>query len=339
MRLEEFQQYAKSCGYKLHEKLILGEFGGYPFSMAARYSRDKIFVSVTVSAAGNVPKHVIRQIKQTFEGASQKKLAVTAAPGKKNALLISLSGTGEPFVRDLETAIRVATACLKNAPLPPPETCAVCKAAGSDAYAWHGGHYTSVHKACLEKICRGTVTDMQNRQENGSYLRGAVGALLGAFAGAIPNFISIYFAHYIIGYLCALIPLASFWGYRLFKGKPNKPATAIILLCSLLQVFILDQAVWYASIVDNFGIWPSVFDSIRLYVDLFDSSFIGSLLQTALFVGVGIVLCFVYISKTADTQIRSAMSVMDTMTDRPGAGFASVMSEQARGEDFPFLDR
>ncbi len=68
------------------------------------------------------------------------------------------------------------------------------------------------------------------------YLRGAAGALLGALVGAVPWF--LIGGGWFSMWLGALISMASFYGYRLFKGAHHTTfATATVVLFSLLAMF------------------------------------------------------------------------------------------------------
>ena len=68
------------------------------------------------------------------------------------------------------------------------------------------------------------------------YLRGAAGALLGALVGAVPWF--LIGRGWISMWLGALISLASFYAYRLFKGAHHTTfATVTVILFSLAAMF------------------------------------------------------------------------------------------------------
>ena len=82
-----------------------------------------------------------------------------------------------------------------------------------------------------------------------SYLLGFLGALLGALVGAIPWFIVSTFFHFFVGWLGFVVGLASFFGYKLFKGAKNLPfAMVCIIVLSILSI-CLAEFVGYAVFV------------------------------------------------------------------------------------------
>ena len=284
-------------------------------------------VTVRFHVTERVNKASLKAIKSELP----KKSAVSciAAAGKKFSVSVVLTAKDEMFLTGYEQYIRTVADGLRASGASVPSECPLCKEGNADAYALQSGAYMPVHRVCVEEKCKHAMAKIENRRQNGSYLLGFAGALLGAIVGMLPTFISIFFFEYIILYLCLLIPLASYGGYRLFMGKPTKGAAAIILLCSVLQIFLLEQALWYANIVRYFDVWPSVWDSMSFYFEVFMEDvgdFLPSIGQEFLFVGIGIVACFGMISRTAAGEIEETMSVLETLRDRR-AGAAAVAVE------------
>lgn len=314
MKPEEFLLYLQSRGYMAVKNTAFSETGGFPHSVTAVKTGRVTTVMVQFHVTDRVPKQTLKEIKQELP--KRAILASAASVGRKDVVTLSLQAKDDTFTTVFDRAVRTVVSGLRSAGVFAPTACPICRGEGTDSYALHNGVYTAVHHSCVEEHCRHTVAGIQNRQQNGNYALGFVGALLGAIVGSIPNFVTIFFMDYIIAYLCALIPLASYGGYRLFRGKANKPGTVIIVFCSILQIFVVTQAVWYAEVARYYDIWPSVIDTVRFYIASFDEDLLTSLGQTALFVGLGIAICFAVISKTADSEVKTTMSVLETLRDK-----------------------
>ena len=77
----------------------------------------------------------------------------------------------------------------------------------------------------------------------GSYLLGLLGALLGALIGAIPWFIASTFLSIFVGWLGFIVGLASFFGYKLFKGARSVPfAMVSVIVLSVAAICLAEFA-------------------------------------------------------------------------------------------------
>ena len=71
--------------------------------------------------------------------------------------------------------------------------------------------------------------------KKGSYLLGAVGAVLGAFIGSIPWAIVYYFGWF-VGWLGFIIGICAVKGYEILRGKTGKVKVLIIILATIFGV-------------------------------------------------------------------------------------------------------
>jgi len=101
--------------------------------------------------------------------------------------------------------------------------------------------YGLTHRACLQ----GRVETMQEKAEtnaeSGSYLTGFLGALLGMVVGCIPSVLTGLFADTIYAVLMALIPICSYFGYKLLGGKMNKVPLVLSIVFSVIGVYVMDS--------------------------------------------------------------------------------------------------
>lgn len=78
------------------------------------------------------------------------------------------------------------------------------------------------------------------QKENGNYLLGTIGAILGGIIGAIPWALVYYFANLNTALLAILVGFGAIKGYTLFKGKFTKKTKILISLISLIVLVAVD---------------------------------------------------------------------------------------------------
>lgn len=177
-----------------------------------------------------------------------------------------------------------------------PTICTVCSQSGPDSFAYYNSQYVSVHKACIEKNTSDKVAKIQDNEMNASYLLGFIGALLGGIVGCIPSVLLIVFASRISGWLCALIPLGAYLGYKLFKGKMNRAALFITIFISILMVPVLNYLSNALYIYKEYAYFISISEYITALTEEF-ANFIPELGQSALFIIIGIAIVSSIISR------------------------------------------
>ena len=74
---------------------------------------------------------------------------------------------------------------------------------------------------------------MEDEQTKNKYFIGVLGALIGAFIGAIPWILMYVFASMMYAVLSLLIVICSFYGYKLTKAKMDKKLPIILSITSL----------------------------------------------------------------------------------------------------------
>lgn len=143
-----------------------------------------------------------------------------------------------PYEEQFERYMAAIDRALRENGLTPSERCAICGGGSPDSLCVMEG-YQPVHGACVRDMAVHTHEKAQENQVNGSYLTGAVGAVLGAVVGIIPSLITTFLIDTIFSLLFALVPLAALWGYRKLNGKMSRGSIVIIILVSLLSVFLM----------------------------------------------------------------------------------------------------
>ena len=125
----------------------------------------------------------------------------------------------------------------------------------------------------------------KDRESPLPYLRGALGAFLGAVVGILPWFLVEQFLHWRFWYLGALIGVASFYGYRyLWGAHSTRFAMASVIVSSLLVVLLLPVVRWVAGDLAVLGL-SSFGDIVSYYVS---ADILPSILRESLF---GLLAC------------------------------------------------
>lgn len=123
--------------------------------------------------------------------------------------------------------------------------CAFCDTGEALGYTAQEDKVMEVCPACHEKLA-GILTGMKaEREESGSYLRGAVGAILGGIVGIIP-WVLIGLLGYVAALSGLIMSFLSYKGYLLFKGKRGRGM--LFILIAVLIVFT------YIAVIVNFCI-------------------------------------------------------------------------------------
>ncbi len=194
-----------------------------------------------------------------------------------------------------------------------PDACPLCGRSGCDCAVPRGAAYVPAHRACLE----GSVQGAQAKAEKnaGSYLLGALGALLGAVVGILPSLFTIIALRRIYVLLFTLIPLASYAGYRLCKGKMNYAALALAIVFSVLGVYLLNFTVqlYYVaelfdlSVQDVLPLVPPFLGDPEVWAEITKSE---DFLKCLVFVALGIFLAWGQISRTNRADVKDAQGVL-----------------------------
>lgn len=196
-----------------------------------------------------------------------------------------------------------------------PDRCSVCGGSGCDVAIPRGAAYAPVHRSCLEKGVTGAQEKADKNIEQGSYLLGALGALLGVIVGIIPSMLTIIAAERIYVYLFAVIPICSYFGYKLLRGKMTKVALVFTIVFSILGVYLLNFIVNLYYIADYYeigvgtalGLLPYMIADPEMWLEITKTS---DFLLCLVFVALGFFLTWGRISRTAKSDVKDASELL-----------------------------
>lgn len=103
------------------------------------------------------------------------------------------------------------------------------------------------------------------KTNQGSYLTGIIGAIIGGLIATIPWIIAYVYGGMMLSILAALIAAGEFYGYKICKGKVNKSLPAIIMILAIIIVTIATLVIIPGLLIQKEGINISITNIQRLY--------------------------------------------------------------------------
>lgn len=315
MTLQELASLGQSQGFRVVGNQMLGVYKGYPFSLTMQSKSTYDIISMSFTVDGRIPGKLLKAIRKKLpKGAS---LASPAA-GQLNVTCPDKEDMGT--YRLTMTALDTVTGSLASAevPLTLPAKCPYCNNEMCDSVAIVNGRYVPVHRHCLTEQTRAETSKARINEESGNYLTGFIGALLGAIVGCIPNIILIFAVQREYGILYMLIPLASYFGYTLFKGRIGGVARVMVIVCSILAFAVMQPAVFCIYYMLE-GYRGSLSPVLRMYFQEYlpyygVSGFISDIWFGTLSLIIGFVSSFKTIGSTNHDRIANAAVNMESIT-------------------------
>ncbi len=307
----EYKQMCESHGLRMVSDIrAVGMERGY--LTVVQYA-GKNSVSVSLPAQKGDRKTYAKELKAKLREAFGKSASAAWADQGYVTVFLNTKDIPDVYCQGVTAALDI----LKNLGFTVPDSCSVCGKSGCDCAVPRGAAYTPVHRACLEGSVAGAQAKAEKNARGGSYLLGALGAFLGAVVGVLPSALTILVAQRIYVLLFIIIPLASYAGYRLLKGRMNYVALILSIVFSVLGVYLLNFAVqlyyvadYYAiSFSDAMSLVPAMLGDPEMWLEISkDEDFI----KCILFVAVGIFLAWGQISRTSKTDVKDAQGVLSS---------------------------
>ncbi|BCN32810.1 hypothetical protein [Anaeromicropila herbilytica] len=307
MRFDELQELLSRKGFQKYESAMLGVIEGYPV-MITKAANSSSQASITYSIDGKVTRKVMKALsKLGYAGLG------------KNSVKVNFSLKDKKFEEKYDNATTKVVKALQELGIMPQTACPICGSSECDSYALMGEGYQPVHAKCVKNYQVGIKEKTEKNELSGNYFTGLIGALLGGVVGSVPNILSILWANKIYAVLFALIPLCTYYGYKLLRGKLNKVCVVITMLVSIIAVFFIEFAVTVMMVVDQFGF--TIQESFTTCLDMmktpeaFKEVFFNSdSITSFIFVIIGIIITWSQISTTNHSIVSSAEEISKTLT-------------------------
>lgn len=157
-----------------------------------------------------------------------------------------------------------------------------------------------VHDACAKELYQQITSHVEELEKSNKGMgKSIVFAIGGAVVGAIPTLISIIFFQYMLAILYALIPLASFYGYK-YGGAPKKSYVPILISVISLLIVVVMMAWLYGSIAASEGFTFSE----AMEIQEFSASFFSDLFTSVLFLAIGVFISWKQMYKQTTAAIK-----------------------------------
>lgn len=273
--------------------------------------------------------------KELFSALKEKSGNTVKAAGiTKSSISFSIGvGKADSVSSYLVNTLNLLTEELRAVGVNPADTCAMTGAARPDSLCL----MTKDNVPAFQPVCGAVLREndlkthekAEENQENGSYATGFVGALLGMLVGVALNVAAILLTDRIYAVLFAVVPLAAMFGYKLFKGKMSKGSIGIVIVLSLVAVMLIPffELVYYFVHDYGMALGRALSYAAEAMTDADVLSEIsGTLLQLLLFMALGILIAWKYMSGSVNSnQVSGSEAQMATL--RPNPAYAQPEDE------------
>lgn len=155
-------------------------------------------------------------------------------------------------------------------------TCGYCGGFHCDTLAIKDDLYQPVHASCHTSYLQSLKEPME-KSKGIDYIKGSVGALIGALLPMLLSLVMIMITNTSFGYLYLLSAYAAIQGYKYLNGPQNQKGFMITILCCCIAFFVFMYADCFYSIYDSgygtyFGIGDqfSMINSVLFSWDFFE---------------------------------------------------------------------
>lgn len=316
-----------SYGFRQNGQISYGSWNNYAAAVY-KYLVNTCYVSLAVRM-DRVTSDVKKTIKQTLKQAGKKYRL--ARLDKQTALFTAAFGKNDDLAQELPACLNLLTGTLRAAGIGPADTCFKSGQPYPDSLCLVAiGQYAScqpVRAAALREESAKVQQKTEENENNGSYLFGLIGAILGMLVGVAVNILVISTVERIYAVLFALIPFAAMFGYKLFKGKLNKASLVIVVVLCLVALVLMPFAqtvlgVQQAVKKESGRTLPlgDAIDVARKVVAQkgFLKEISGDLVKYVIFMALGLLIAWNYIRRQTNVaQLGAEKALLDTLCPNP----------------------
>ena len=315
----------------LDQNNCVGAWNNYAVTLR-RYSGSLywIFVAIRIPARS-------KELKKTLKTALRAKLGKRA--GVANVMPNFFQGQlrfnhVENELPEITTFLDTVTAALRENGVGPADTCAVTGAANPDSLCLlDRPGFVGFQPVCASAVRREgyeTQAKVEENENNGSYLTGTIGALLGMLVGVGVNLLTLVFLKRFYVMLFALVPVAAMLGYKLFKGKTDKLSIVIVIVLSVVAVPLMEFLTLVFSVMREysapFGEVLSWAAEVFFEPEVTKES-VPEMLKMLLFMALGVFVAWSYMARqTNSAQTKGVQALLESM--RPNPNYTASQTQQ-----------
>lgn len=321
MNLQQFAENVQSIGLRVVGSSAFGTWGDFPVAASLNGGGSGNMAIFALAADPQLIKQNRKAVLKPLRTALKGTAVVNIGTDSVN---FTIKAKPQTLLQKAQDTQNIALPILHEYGIAPPQTCRLCGQGGCDSYAGVYGGYRPVHARCVQALGEKAEAEYQHNQQNGSYARGILGAILGGLVAAIPNLLTIWFMEVIYSLLYALIPLGAYFGYKKLGGKMNKAGVAVVCLISVVVGLLIDPITVVIAFVSEglpLSLLPYIFAN-----DEFIAVLMPEILKSLLFVALGIFIVWSKISRTAAHSVLDVQQVVQTLQPMPGVQFEPAQS-------------
>lgn len=320
-----------SRGFETLGTLCFGRWNGYVMQLRP-YSGSNYYLDIAVRV-NKKDKNLRKSIQKAVKANYGKNLGCI-----NNGQFLSFTVRFKkklPYEDQFTAYLSAILPALQEHGIRPADTCAICGGGTPDSLCLSSNCYQPVHSGCIRAMASQAQEAVEQNKLNGSYLTGFIGALLGMLVGTLPNIYTIISMEYIYAVLFALVPMASAWGYRKFKGRMDKMAIVIVVLLSFVSIFIMQYLVLAITLLDEYGL--TVGDTLWLASDLlFTADGLALIISESgslfLFMVLGLGFAWRYVGQTNAGNMKQLNAQVSTLRPNPDYMPVDSSSESQQAE-------
>lgn len=331
MTLQDYARGLGARGLLLVEDRAFGQMNGYPFYIYPNYRGSVIHsLAAVFHFSQNVRSGYLKKVIQDASLTSGTNPGTLTMTVKVDKLADGENGF-DPFFAKVGEFTNAA----RGLGLTPPAKCPICKRENCDSLALFPQGYVPTHRACVQRDNFDQIQEAADNREHGGPGRGILGAFLGAMLGCLLVFLIAMFSGHIYAVLYVAIPLASYYGYKLCKGRMDKTVLISVLVFSILSLFVFEFANFAVEWNRQIGGWLSPAELFRRYFQYMSvSDMLWDMAYPALFLFFGILLDWNVIKngnkdivRDAQYQLKTLMVLDPQAPAKPSSGAGKVLGD------------
>lgn len=224
------KKLAKKHGMTVSDGVAYGSLMGY----ATTLSEGVGYKRIDISTSFEKPEGMGALIAAVNEVNVTKEYRVTNLGSSKKVFTVIFRDT-IGTMKKVEAFIDWFYPLLKQHGASGVDVCGYCGQEAAGSWYLFAGKAIRMHESCAEKMQSQLDAERENR--TGSYVTGAVGAVLGALLGSV-----LWALLLAGGYVASVVGFAIGWlaekGYTLLKGKQGKGKLVILIVAIILGVLV-----------------------------------------------------------------------------------------------------
>lgn len=242
------RELANQLGFVGKANNIYGNFDGYWFSIYPEGSSLHLLTSLDYTRKGQ------ESTLHSFLDSITKGYKITFRLDTPNVVHLQMksSMTTKATAEKTLKLLGAVTASFRSMGLE--NTCYNCDAEGRHEAYRVGSVTAEVCPSCIMELDALYTSEKETLKVSGSYVTGAVGAMLGALLGSVVWLLVSYFG-FVASFAGFAIAYMAYFGYRLFRGKIGKIMPAILIIAVLIAIFAANTIeIAYGLVTSEIGL-------------------------------------------------------------------------------------